>query len=159
MKIKDVMIKKVISVKRATPLRDIMEIFKNFHSFPVLPVVDNENRVVGIITFDDILKVFSPHNIYLSKILRSVTLLEEDQMDLSIVDLPPEAGILFVADDLMNPEFITIDEEELINKAHSLMKMYKRDRIIVVDKEKKLVGIVSLFDIILGIFKEKGICH
>ena len=90
--------------------------------------------------------------------LRRTPLWEEYGIkDFLEIDIPPEIGILCVAEDLMNTNVITTTEEATIIEVCSLMKLNKLRRIPVVDKERRLAGIVSLFDIILTIFKEKGV--
>ena len=155
--VKEIMRKRVITVKESTTLRELIEIFDKY-TFHTLPVVDKENKVVGIVAFEDILKVFEPHPSYIMDMLRRTPLWEEYEIkDFLEIDIPPEIGILCVAEDLMNTNVITTTEEATIIEVCSLMKLNKLRRIPVVDKERRLVGIVSLFDIILAIFKEKGV--
>jgi len=155
--VKEIMRKRVITVKESTTLRELIEIFDKY-TFHTLPVVDKENKVVGIVAFEDILKVFEPHPSYIMDMLRRTPLWEEYGIkDFLEIDIPPEIGILCVAEDLMNTNVITTTEEATIIEVCSLMKLNKLRRIPVVDKERRLVGIVSLFDIILAIFKEKGV--
>lgn len=155
--VKEIMRKKVITVKESTTLRELIEIFDKY-TFHTLPVVDKENKVVGIVAFEDILKVFEPHPSYIMDMLRRTPLWEEYGIkDFLEIDIPPEIGILCVAEDLMNTNVITTTEEATIIEVCSLMKLNRLRRIPVVDKERRLVGIVSLFDIILTIFKEKGV--
>jgi len=54
--IKMVMNKKIVSVNTATDQEDVAEIFKDY-DFASLPVVDELNKMLGIITFDDIIDV------------------------------------------------------------------------------------------------------
>lgn len=54
--IKDVMNKRIISVNTSLDQEDVAEIFKDY-DFTCLPVVDHLNRMIGIITFDDIIDV------------------------------------------------------------------------------------------------------
>ena len=155
--VKEIMRKKVITVKESTTLRELIEIFDKY-TFHTLPVVDKENKVVGIVAFEDILKVFEPHPSYIMDMLRRTPLWEEYGIkDFLEIDIPPEIGILCVAEDLMNTNVITTTEEATIIEVCSLMKLNRLRRIPVVDKERRLVGIVSLFDIILTVFKEKGV--
>lgn len=49
MQVKNNMQAKVISVKRGTTLAQLLDLFRNFHSFPVVPVVDDENTLLGIV--------------------------------------------------------------------------------------------------------------
>jgi len=137
-------------------VKEIMR--KRVITFHTLPVVDKENKVVGIVAFEDILKVFEPHPSYIMDMLRRTPLWEEYEIkDFLEIDIPPEIGILCVAEDLMNTNVITTTEEATIMEVCSLMKLNRLRRIPVVDKERRLAGIVSLFDIILTVFKEKGV--
>ena len=54
--IKDIMHEDVISVNVMDDQEEVAQIFKKY-DFLALPVVDKENRLVGIITFDDIMDV------------------------------------------------------------------------------------------------------
>lgn len=155
--VKEIMKKKVIAIKESTTLKELIGIFDKF-TFHTLPVVDKENKVVGIVAFEDILKVLQPHPSYIMDMLRRTPLWEECEIkDFLETDIPPEIGVLCVASDLMNINVITITEEATITEVCPLMKLNQLRRIPVVDKEKHLVGIISLFDIILAVFKEKGI--
>lgn len=59
--VKELMQDRVISVKTLDDQEEIAEIFKNYN-FISLPVVDNEGRLVGIITVDDIMDVIDQEN-------------------------------------------------------------------------------------------------
>ncbi len=90
--------------------------------------------------------------------LERVPFLDEyGERPLSQVDIPPELGVLYVVDDLMNRNVITVSGEMTTFEARSLMKLHKIGRLPVVDKEGHLIGIVSLFDIIMAVFKKKGV--
>ena len=54
--IKDVMNQRIVSVKTSLDQEDVAEIFKDY-DFTTLPVVDHLNRMLGIITIDDIIDV------------------------------------------------------------------------------------------------------
>jgi len=68
-----------------------------------------------------------------------------------------EMGVLCIVEDIMNTNVVTISEEATTVEARSLMKLHRLKRLPVVDKEEHLVGIISLFDILLAVFKEKGV--
>lgn len=55
-KIVDLMNSRIISVKASLDQEDVAEIFKDY-DFTSMPVVDNRNRLLGIITIDDIVDV------------------------------------------------------------------------------------------------------
>ncbi|MFH1856209.1 MAG: CBS domain-containing protein [Candidatus Omnitrophota bacterium] len=156
MKIKDCMTTKAVTLKRATPLSKVMEIFRdtNFH---LLPVVEDGNVLAGVVTFEDILKVFQPYSSDLAQLLKANPFLEiSDQEELLEADLSPELGILIVVDDLMAKEFLVISPDENITKAYTEMKLHNTG-ILLVTEGGRLSGIITLFDIILALFKEKGV--
>lgn len=158
MKVKDCMIKEVMTVKRSTTLAQLIETFRKYN-YHTLPVAEENNRLVGLITFEDIMKVFQPYSSDLARMLKTVPFLfpgEEKEEDLLAMDISADLGVLVVVDDIMNTQFVTIDEEASIAQARSLMKLHGLNRLSVV-RDGRLVGIISLFDIILAVFKERGI--
>ncbi len=54
--VKDIMLTNVISVTTHTDQEEVVQMFDRYH-FLALPVVDGENRLVGIVTFDDAMEV------------------------------------------------------------------------------------------------------
>jgi len=156
LRVKDCMTTEVVTLKRSTPLVRIMKTFKK-NNFHVLPVVENNDVLVGVVTFEDILKVFQPYSSNLVQMLKANPFLElTDEEEILEADLSSEMGILAVADDLMSQEFLTISGDENITKAYSEMKVNNTERLLVTENDK-LVGIITLFDIILILFKEKGV--
>lgn len=153
----EVMKRKVVTVKRYTTLRELIEIFGKF-TFHTLPVIEKDNRLVGVVALEDILKIFEPYPSHILEMLERVPFLDEyGERSLLEVDIPSEMGVLCVVEDLMNTNVVTVSEEMTTFEARSLMKLHKLRRLPVTDKEGHLVGIISLFDIILAVFKKKGI--
>lgn len=156
MKVKDIMIKEVLTVKRSTTLRDLIKFFLKT-KFHTLPVVADDGKLVGIIALADILKVFQRHSTTLTQMLKTIPFLtEEEEEDLFLADISPATGLLFLVDDLMNTNLVTVGEDVSIKDVRSMMKLHHIEKFPVV-KDGYLVGIISLFDIILAVFKEKGI--
>ena len=153
----DCMTKEVVTVKRSTTLSQLIKAFQkyNFHTFPV---IEADNDLVGIINFEDILKVFQPYSEDLSRMLMTVPFLdmESKEEDFLGADISSEMGILVVVDDIMDTHFVTVEPQMHINKVRSLMKLHNVARLPVLE-EGKLVGMISLFDIILAVFRERGI--
>ncbi|TET44029.1 CBS domain-containing protein, partial [Candidatus Aerophobetes bacterium] len=155
MPVAEVMTRKVITAKRSTTLKELMEIFRRF-SLRTLPVVDRENKVIGMVALEDVLKMFQPYPSNILDMLDRVPFLDEyDDISLWDVDIPSEMGVLCVVEDLMNMNVVTINEEATTIQARSLMKLHRLKRIPVVDEENHLLGIISLFDIIMAVFKQK----
>ncbi len=157
MKVCDCMTKEVVTVKRSTNLSQLIKAFQKYN-FHTLPVVEKDNRLVGVVNFEDILKVFQPYSVELSTMLKTIPFLEMEskEEDFLSSDISSEMGILVVVDDIMNIHFVTVEPKIDINNARSLMKLHNIPRAPVVE-EGKLIGIISLFDIILAVFREKGV--
>lgn len=60
MQVKEIMSQEVITVKRSTSLKQLLKIFTKFHMFPLVPVVEENDRLVGIVSFRNLINVFSP---------------------------------------------------------------------------------------------------
>ncbi|MCK4518487.1 MAG: CBS domain-containing protein [Candidatus Omnitrophica bacterium] len=156
MKVNDCMTKEVVTVRRGTPLREIIRTFKekNFHT---LPVIETDNRLVGLIDFSDILKVFEPYGSEVQQMLKTIPFIDAPQdQNLLETDISAEMGILVVADDIMSSKLVTISPDEDLNRAYSEMKVHNTERLFVTEGGK-LIGIICLFDIILSLFKESGV--
>lgn len=157
LKVRDCLKEKIITVKRGTPLKEIIKIF-NENKLHILPVVDDENRLVGKITLDEIVSVFQPHSAEIGNLLKTVPFLDAvPEVDIDLDYITPEIGILVVADEIMTKNFSIIGIEDTIAKAYSAMKVNDTKFLMVADDENKLKGVLNMFDIIYAMFKEKGV--
>ncbi|MCD6413526.1 MAG: CBS domain-containing protein [Elusimicrobia bacterium] len=150
------MISEIATVKRSTTLNKLLEIFSKFHISPLLPVVDNSGNLVGTITLEDIIEQFSVIPLRMSRIAKYAYSENLSINDLQNVEIPEDAGTLFLADDLMNKKTITIPASADIKEAERMMNLNRIEIVPVLDG-KKLVGMVTKFDIVLGILRNKGI--
>lgn len=154
MKVIDLMNRDVISVKRSTTLSELVKLFKNFHTFPLVPVVEKDNRLVGIVSFQNLTEVFRTQE---PEILKTIPFIDEEEEDILKADMSPEMGNLVIVDDIMKTKFFSVQEEAGIEEAYKAMKLHSKEQLPVVDKEERLSGIIGLFDIILGVFRDKGV--
>ncbi len=155
MQVKDLMNKDVIYVGVYTTLKELLIKFDGFHTFPVVPVVDEDMKLVGTVRLQNLIDVFLPYDKELLKISPFV----DEFWDENIfkVQIEPEFGILAVMQDIMEKDFIAIEEEESIEKAYEKLRSFQKKLMPVVDKEGHLSGIIGLFDIVRYVFKEKGL--
>ena len=158
MQVKDCMTRNVITVKKSTSLRELIGKFRK-HNFHMFPVVDNDNKMLGIITFLDVLKAFQPYGADLRRMLKTMPLLfldDDVEEDLVLTEISGEMGLLLLVDDLMTTRFVTTNEESEVLEVRGLMRVHQLEVLPVV-KDDILIGVVSLFDLIISIFKEKGL--
>ncbi|MGE4357106.1 MAG: HPP family protein [Candidatus Omnitrophota bacterium] len=154
MQVKEIMSREVITVRRATTLKQVLEKFAKFHIFPLVPVVEEDNRLVGIVSFNNLLSVFQLPG---SQIIKNVPFLDEGEQDIFKVELTEEIGNLVIVEDIMERKFISINEETSLQEAYNLMKLHLKEEFPVVDKTGRLVGMIGVFDIVRELFRQKGI--
>jgi len=155
MLIKDVMSVDVVTISENENLIQLIAKFRenNFHA---LPVIDDKKKVLGVVTSEDIMKVFLPHNPTLDKLLRSTHLCNVDEEDILDADLPEDLGTTVTVSDIMNTDVISISEDKTIADARKRMTRYEIER-MPVTKDDVLVGFITIFDIIIALFKERNI--
>ena len=151
--VKDVMIRDMLTVTRDTTLNEILHKFENFHTFPLVPVVDGK-KLVGIISLEEICEVFKSKE---PEIIKFMPFVEEDTTEIFDIEVPPGIGLLLVAEDIMKRKFVSINQNVDIREAMRIMKLHEINQIPVVDDNNNLVGIIGVFDIVKTVFKEKGL--
>ena len=157
MLVKEVMSEKVITVKPSLNLIELMKLFRTHH-FRRFPVVDETHRILGTVDIESVMTIFKPHSKSLTRMLRASPSLkvEEEEMDILETHITPGWAKLTLVSDLMESNIITIEEDKTISEARSLMKMHNKQGLPVV-RDGVLVGVITLFDIIYALFKEKGV--
>ncbi|MFC1658020.1 HPP family protein [Candidatus Omnitrophota bacterium] len=154
MKVSQVMNQKIIAVKRSTTLADLIELFRSFHSFPLVPVVDERKTLVGVVSFRGLIEAFRSSS---QDILKTIPFVDEHHSDIFDMDITSEIGDLCIVDDFMQTKFVTVNQDASIEEAYRLMQVHQTVQLPVVDSENRLVGGVGEFDIFLALFKEKGV--
>lgn len=140
---KDIMTREVISVKSQDLVEDVIKILmeKNISG---VPVVDDEEHVIGIVTEGDL--------IYRSKKLRIPTFfsildgyvfLESTKT----IEKQLKKMVGYRVEDVMTTEVITVEEDQTVEDVATLMTKEKINRVPVVANDR-LVGIISRRDII-----------
>jgi CBS domain-containing protein len=154
MQVKEIMSKEVITVRRSTKLKELLRLFNKFHLFPLVPVVEENSRLIGIVSFRNLIDVFSP---YRQEILKTVPFLDDREEDIFKVELTKDIGDLVIVEDIMETKFVSLQEDAALEEAFKLMKLHLKEEFLVTDKTGKLVGKIGIFDIIRRVFQEKGV--
>jgi CBS domain-containing membrane protein len=138
--VKDVMTKNVISVKRDADLHEASRLLSE-HRISGMPVVDDYNRVIGVVSEADILVLAGMSTKHTFKdILR--TILGEP--------VPSRTGGNRVEDVMSFPPITSKVDDEVMEVA-KILDERRIKRLPVVDNEGKLLGIVSRADIVRDI--------
>lgn len=146
MKVKDFMTKKVVTVTRSTPILEAMEIFSEHH-YGGLPVVDEENRLLGIVTKKELLMMFIPDYF---DILGDLSYIED--FGLLKAEVFPELKQLLVIDDIMIRKPVTATEDMPLLAAASIMAHHHLN-ILPIVRDDKVVGIISQMDICRAVYR------
>ncbi|MBN1405968.1 MAG: CBS domain-containing protein [Candidatus Omnitrophica bacterium] len=155
MQVKDIMFKQVIAVRRSTKLKELLKLFSKFHIFPLVPVIEDDNKLAGVVSFKNLMNVFKPYN---PDILKNVPFLDEEKDDdIFSMELTEEMGSLVIVEDIMQTKFISIKQDSSLQEAFNLMKLNLKEEFPVIDNEGKLIGIIGVFDIVRHVFHQKGV--
>ena len=84
--IEDIMLRNLISVTTRTDQEEVARMF-NEYNFLALPVVDGENRMVGIVTFDDAMDVMEDEATEDMEIMAAMTPSEKSYLKSTPIDL------------------------------------------------------------------------
>ncbi len=142
MKARDYMTSDVITVGRSANVAEITSILKK-HRVTGVPVVDEKRRLLGVVTHEELISIFIPH--YLT-MFDELAFLD----DLGAIEAQTMAEIepsLFLAEDVMATDLITVKPETSMMKVAALMLNRKLVFLPVVDDENVVVGVLSRSDI------------
>ncbi len=130
----------VVSVREKTTIREATNIFIKKH-IGLLPVVDENDKPVGVIGMRDMLTLELPDFV---TFLADVDFVHDFG---AVEDIHPSAKTLNkTVKTLMKPA-ITVEEDCGLLRAYSLLVQHNQHDMPVVSKEGKLVGITSRVDI------------
>jgi CBS domain-containing protein len=117
------------------------------HNFNGLPVVNKENILIGIVTeYDLISQGNAVHLPTLINILGNIGFYKKDK---SLIKDDLRNLLTLKVSDIMNTDPLSVEEDAWIQEVADLFAHHHRvNPIPVIDKDKRLVGIVSRYDLI-----------
>src|SRR5205807_2007500 len=125
------------------------------HHLDSLPIIDAAQRVVGFITIDELADIFLPRYY---EILRDFSALE-DKGQLASLFGEAFAGLdmhheqLILAADVMRSKLHWVSQDDSLLEAAASLQEQNCERLPVVDKDRKLVGLISDFELILALLR------
>jgi acetoin utilization protein AcuB len=160
MRVRDVMHSRVISLPQNGKLKEIVASFLQNH-IDCLPVIDAAERVVGLITIEDLVDIFFPRY---HDLLRDLAVLEDkgqigSLFDTAFTGLDQVQEQLILAADVMNGHVQCVRQEDTLLQAASRMQAQSLRRLPVVDRDQRLVGLISDFEIVLALLKGSPLQH
>jgi CBS domain-containing protein len=133
--VKDVMTTHVVAVRKNASFKDMAARLRQ-HRVSAFPVLDEDNKVVGVVSEADLLTKEALEFAVPGKV--SSMLHHREQAKAAAV----------VAEDLMTKPPVTIGPNEFVTHAARLMYTRKVKRLPVVDADGRLIGIVSRADVL-----------
>ncbi len=142
MKVQDIMNANVKTAKASTPVREIVEVMC-FNKISGMPVVDDDNNVVGVVSEKDVLRKMFPDISDVAK--------EEGMPDFEKMEKDYNDALSLQTGDIMTKLVASASPDMPVMKAVSIMCVQKIRR-IPVTQGGKLMGIISLGDVHKAIF-------
>jgi CBS-domain-containing membrane protein len=139
--IANIMTRDVFFVHPNDTMQRVDELFKT-HNIHHIPVIDDDSHVVGIISKVDYLKI-----------LHGFTLFKTDK------SMEYNKAILrsLLVGEVMTKQVATLQPEDTVDVASGYFRENLFHAIPVVDRQKKLVGIVTTFDMLNFAFMEPAL--
>jgi CBS domain-containing protein len=132
----------VVVVGRAANVAEIAALLKK-HRITGVPVVDEEKRLLGLVTHEELINIFIPHYLSMFDELAFLDDLGEIEAQ-SMAEIEPT---LFLAEDIMATDLITAGISTSIMKVAALMVNRKLVLIPVIDEGGRIVGVASRNDV------------
>jgi CBS domain-containing protein len=148
-KVKELMKTDIIAFK---PSDTIYQVAKTLRAQRIsgAPVVDDQNRVIGVISEADIMKLTATVPFPDIDPLNPFPVFSLTSYMNKVKRIPDEIDALFegAVNDVMSKKPITLSPDDSISDAARLMHKSDFNRIPVVDEDGKLVGLIARDDII-----------
>ncbi len=140
---RDIMTPEVVSVHPNTSLLDVAKVLAE-HNFDGVPVVDDQNVLAGIVTeYDLINKTSAVHLPTLQVVLRNLPQFKKEEAHFQ------EEILSLKVSDIMNKEPLVMGPDTPYDDIIKLFKEHHRvNPIPVVDDNKKILGVISRFDVL-----------
>ena len=146
MKVSEIMVKTVFTVSENTPIKEVSRLIFGL-GIGGIPVIKDQ-KLVGIITEKEILSKMYPT---MEDLIEDyVHARDFEQMEKNLKEILESP-----ASNIMNRKVTSIGPDTPIMQAQSMMLINKFSRVPVVDRNGKLLGIVSQGDIFRHLIKEE----
>ena len=140
---KDIMTKEVISAHPDTSLLDVAKLLAE-HNFDGVPVIDSDNKLIGLVTEYDLINKTSAVQLpTLQVVLKNLPQFKKEEAHFQ------EKILSLKASDIMNKEPLTLTQDVSYDEIIKLFREHHRvNPIPVIDKDKKVLGVISRFDVL-----------
>ena len=140
MKVREIMTKDLTAEEKTIPVRELIFIL-NSADMSNMPIVDEEGRLIGIISEKDLIKAALPG--YFEMLHSTSFIPDMNQLAKKLVQIADDA-----IEKYMQFDFICVEEDDDDLQAADLIIRRNLKSLPVVDKEGRLVGVVKRIDLL-----------
>lgn len=142
----------VVTLRRTNTMLDAIKLI-SVKQIRQIPVVDENNKVVGVVTPRQLMKAILPPYIA-DGTIADVRFAPELPEFVERIDSLASKGI----DDILDREFVSVGPETHSMEVAALFVNYKKpiESILVVDDGKRLLGIISPWDVFKRLWEYSG---
>lgn len=140
---KDLMSSPPITIPASAGVREVAKILDE-NEISGAPVIDDQERPIGVVSRTDLLHLLIEGS--------SGRPPDATFLDLIAADSPSELSVdveeMGTAEEFMTPEPVTVPLDEPITKIARRMAQERVHRVIVVDKDRRVMGVVTTLDLL-----------
>jgi Arabinose efflux permease len=153
LKVKDFMIRDVVSIKPEATIKDLLKLLIE-HNIGGVPVVDNHNKLIGIVSDGDIIRYLAPKEGSARDFIYNV-LVEEDETEQDVLTEKINTNVahIIAGSILHKKQLYTVEESDTFEKAMNILSKHHFKKLPVLDSEGKVIGIISRGDLTNNLLK------
>jgi len=140
MKVREIMTRDLTAEEKTIPVRELIFILNSAH-MSNMPIVDEEGKLIGIISEKDLIKAALPG--YFEMLHSTSFIPDMNQLAKKLVQIADDS-----IEKYMQRDFICVEEDDDDLQAADLIIRRNLKSLPVVDKEGRLVGVVKRIDLL-----------
>ncbi len=144
---RDFMITPVVSVTADLTLQELAQLLSK-NNFSGVPVVDSTEKVIGILSDTDLIRFAQKLNVVPLKDLTGWISPYTEVEDIAAVRRGIDQLSKTTVDKVMTRKVYTVSEDSTIREIAQLMNRRNINRVPVIDKQERLVGIITRADLV-----------
>lgn len=142
-KVADFMIKDVIYIQKDAMIVDLLRLLVK-HRIGGVPVVDENHRLVTMLSDGDVLRFIKPQDRTIYDMLTLIMISEKEDLQEKL-----QTSILLPLEKMIRKKKIfTLHPEDGLEKAISILSHHQFKKIPVVNEEDEVIGVISRGDVI-----------
>ncbi|MEH7438789.1 CBS domain-containing protein [Neobacillus drentensis] len=146
MKVKDFMVRDVISVRPNSSIKDVMATFVE-KKIGGVPIVDENGKLSGIVTDGDILRAIKPIDRRIQDYFSFITYVAEEDLE-ERLDEMAKVEIIRIA---KTNGIVSVHSNDEMKTVITLLSKHHFKKLPVIDETNHVVGVISRGDVIRNI--------